>query len=83
MEEMEGGGWIRVGDVEYAVDAGATCRGGGDERRDRAFSPTGRAVSTAEAAAAADQEKARQLSARIGTWASASQPAWFTAAAPF
>ena len=88
--EMEGGGWMRVADVEYAVELGSWS----DARAPLAaamnaaiapFLPYWQGgLSTAEAAAAADREKARRLSERIGTWASAPQPAWFTEpAAPF
>ena len=77
VEEMEGGGWTRVGDVEYAVELGSwsDARAPIVSAMNAAIAPFlpywQRGLSTAEAAAAADREKAQQLSAVFGAWAGA------------
>ncbi len=83
-EEMEAAGWSRTGDVEYAVELESwqDARAPLAAAMNAAIAPfapvwlTG--LSTAEASAHADREKARQLASAIGSWASASAPEWFT-----
>jgi D-aminopeptidase len=86
-EQMEAAGWTRTGVVEYGVELA-----GWSDARDLLAAAMNAAIApflpywlsdlaTAEAAAAADREKAKQLSESIAAWANETQPEWFTESA--
>jgi D-aminopeptidase len=90
VEELAGAGWVRVGDVEFAVEL-ETWR---DSRQPLAsamnaalapFKPYWLSgFANAEEAAAADQLRVKQLVTIFDAWAADSHPEWYTQAAdPF
>jgi D-aminopeptidase len=85
-DQMQAGGWTRVGDVEFAVelekwkdaqDPLAVAMGA-------AFSPYMpdwlNELATRNEAEAADGGKAKRLSAQVAEWAQREEPEWFTTA---
>ena len=90
VEEMAAGGWERVGEVEFAVELETWP----DSREPLAaamsaalapFAPYWLSgFDSADEAAAADQERVRQLVTIFDAWAAESHPQWYTEAAdPF
>jgi D-amino peptidase len=90
VEEMAGGGWARVGEVEFAVELEAWP----DSRAPLAVAMNAALApfmpywlggfADADAAAAADQERVAQLATIFDAWAAESQAEWYTEAAdPF
>jgi D-aminopeptidase len=90
VEDMAGGGWERVGDVEFAVEL-ETWR---DSREPLAVAMNAALApfmpywlggfGSADEAAAADQERVAQLVTIFDAWAAESHPQWYAEAAdPF
>ena len=90
VEELAGAGWVRVGDVEFAVEL-ETWR---DSRQPLAFAMNAALApfmpywlsgfANAEEAAAADQQRVKKLVTIFDAWAADSHPEWYTQAAdPF
>ena len=90
VEDMAGGGWTRVGDVEFAVelDTWGDSRGPLAAAMNAALAPfmpywLG-GFASADEAGAADQEQVAQLVTIFDAWAAESHPQWYTEAAdPF
>jgi hypothetical protein len=90
VEELAGAGWVRVGDVEFAVELD-TWR---DSRQPLAFAMNAALApfmpywlsgfANAEEATAADQQRVKKLVTIFDAWAADSHPEWYTQAAdPF
>jgi hypothetical protein len=91
VEDMSGAGWVRVGEVEFAIVELETWR---DSRGPLAvamnaaltpFTPYRLSgFASADAAEAADQERVGQLVTIFDSWSAESQPQWYIEAAdPF
>jgi D-amino peptidase len=86
VDDMAGGGWARVGEVEFALEL-ATWR---DSREPLAVAMNAALVpfmpywltgfASVEEADAADQERVRQLVTIFDAWAAESHPEWYTEA---
>ena len=86
-EAMAGGGWARVGDVEYAVELESweSARAPLDAAMGAGLAPYGPywlgSFDTAEDAAAADQERVAVAAEVFDAWGAESQPQWYSEAA--
>jgi hypothetical protein len=88
METMTNGGWSRVGDVEYSLNISTwdDVRAPLDAAVFAAFTPLLHAwsndLTSEELADAYDEGKRAWLGDFVRTWATSSEPEWFTAPAP-